>query len=391
MSYYLLPHISNLLNHTNIDISFGEMSNCDTHVSSKTSQNYLTTLKIEIEKYPNTWDTYKKFTNTYEYIHSQIPDQKCSVSKYKPLSRSYFKFIEIANVFDILNYYYDTPIESFHICEGPGGFIEALSILRNNQNDKYYGMTLVNDDESTPGWKKSQKFLKNNKNVIIETGPDNTGNILNPTNYKFCAMKYLNQFDIMTGDGGFDFSIDFNNQENICNKLILGQIIYALTLQKQGGTFILKIFDMFSKSTQDYIFLLSLFYNKVYIFKPQTSRLANSEKYIICKDFKCKTTRNYSHIFYNIFDTNNFQNTQKVINSFFSNNLPYFYISKIEEILNVLCQFQINVINNTIQLIRYNKNDNKSKIYEMIKTNVSKCVQWCIKNNIPYNKNLIRN
>ena len=33
----------------------------------------------------------------------------------------------------------------------------------------------------------------------------------------------------------------------------------------------------------------------------------------------------------------------------------------------------------------------KSKIDEMIKTNISKCVQWCIKNNIPYNKNLIRN
>ena len=57
-------------------------------------------------------------------------------------------------------------------------------------------------------------------------------------------------------------------------------------MQKFNGTFILKIFDMFSKSTQDYIYLLSLFYNKVYIFKPQTSRLANSEKYIVCKDFK---------------------------------------------------------------------------------------------------------
>ena len=120
-------------------------------------------------------------------------------------------------------------------------------------------MTLVNDDESTPGWKKSQKFLKNNKNVFIETGADKTGDILVPCNYKFCSDKYLNKFDIITADGGFDFSIDFNNQETISNKLILAQIIYALTLQKQGGSFILKIFDMFSKSTQDYIYLLSLF------------------------------------------------------------------------------------------------------------------------------------
>lgn len=389
MSYYLLPHISEVLKHENIDIQYGEISKQNTGIV-KTSQRYLGNLKCEIEKFPNSWDTYKKYTNTYEYIHSQIPEQKCSVSKCKPLSRSYFKFIEIANVFDILdNYNYN--IESFHICEGPGGFIEAISILRNNPEDTYYGMTLVNDDESTPGWKKSQKFLKNNKNVFIETGADKTGDILVPCNYRFCANKYLNKFNIITADGGFDFSIDFNNQETISNKLILAQIIYALTLQKQGGSFILKIFDMFSKSTQDYIYLLSLFYNKVYIFKPQTSRLANSEKYIICKEFKCYSSKNYIETFYNIFDNNNFQNSKKTITSFLSIKLPYFYIAKIEEILNVLCQFQINVINNTIQLLRYNKNDNKSKIDEMIKTNISKCVQWCIKNNISYNKNLVRN
>lgn len=162
-------------------------------------------------------------------------------------------------------------------------------------------------------------------------------------------------------------------------------------MQKQNGTFILKIFDMFLKSTQDYIFLLSLFYNKVYIFKPQTSRLANSEKYIICKEFKFKSTKKYVPKFIEIIENNDFQNNKKIIFSFFSISLPYFYISKMEEILNVLCQFQINVINNTIQLLRYNKNDNKNKIDEMIKTNVSKCVQWCIKNNIPYNKNLVRN
>ena len=74
-------------------------------------------------------------------------------------------------------------------------------------------MTLVNDDESTPGLEKSQKFIKNNKNVIIETGQDKTGDILQPCNYKHCAINYLNNFEIITGDGGFDFSVDFNNQE----------------------------------------------------------------------------------------------------------------------------------------------------------------------------------
>ena len=349
---------------------------------------YLTTLKAEIELHMNKWDAYKKYTNTYEYIHTQVPGSKFSVSKCKPLSRSYFKLIEMVNIFNLLENF-NKPINTFHLCEGPGGFIEAIATLRDNKNDKYIGMTLLNNDENTPGWKKSAKFLKNNKNVFIEYGKDNTGDILNKVNFNYCIEKYTNKFNIITGDGGFDFSINFNNQENICNKLILYQIIYAIMLQETGGTFILKIFDMFLKSTDDYIYLLSLFYNKVYIIKPQTSRLANSEKYIICKDFKTFNHNDmieYKRMFNYVIDKTKSVENQIFVTNFFKQKLPYFYISKVEEISNVLCQFQINIINNTIQLIKYNKSDAKEKIEDMINQNITKCIQWCIKNNISYNK-----
>ena len=35
-----------------------------------------------------------------------------------------------------------------------------------------------------------------------------------------------------------------------------------------------------------------------------------------------------------------------IISSFLKTKIPYFYYNKIEEIYNVLCQFQINIINN---------------------------------------------
>jgi hypothetical protein len=54
--------------------------------------------------------------------------KKC-VSKYRPISRSYFKMIEISIFFDIhLNF----TINSF-LAEGPGGFIEAFVNLRNRR------------------------------------------------------------------------------------------------------------------------------------------------------------------------------------------------------------------------------------------------------------------
>ena len=36
--------------------------------------------------------------------------------------------------------------------------------------------------------------------------------------------KYQNSMDIITADGGFDFSIDFNKQEQLSNRLIFCEI-----------------------------------------------------------------------------------------------------------------------------------------------------------------------
>ena len=91
--------------------------------------------------------------------------------------------------------------------------------------------------------------------------------------------------DLITADGGFDFSMDFNKQEEYITKLLFGQVCYALCIQKPGGSFILKIFDCFMEHTIDILYILSSFYEKVYITKPHTSRYANSEKYIVCKNF----------------------------------------------------------------------------------------------------------
>ena len=64
-------------------------------------------------------------------------------------------------------------------------------------------------------------------------------------NLKYCYEKYGNNIDYITADGGFDFSVDFNKQEDLSLKLIFAQIIYAIIMQKKGGHFVIKIFDIF--------------------------------------------------------------------------------------------------------------------------------------------------
>ena len=80
--------------------------------------------------------------------------------------------IEIINVFDFLNQ--ENPIKSFHLAEGPGGFIEAFNYYRksnsNNINDKYYGITLISNNQNIPSWKKGENYIKHNSNIVIEFG-----------------------------------------------------------------------------------------------------------------------------------------------------------------------------------------------------------------------------
>ena len=95
---------------------------------------------------------------------TRIPEIKKSICTIRPISRSYFKLIEIVQCHD-LN---DTvePIKTFHLAEGPGGFIEATAFLRKNPQDIYYGMTLINETNiNIPGWKKADFLMKKHKNI----------------------------------------------------------------------------------------------------------------------------------------------------------------------------------------------------------------------------------
>jgi hypothetical protein len=302
-------------------------------------------------------------------------------------------------------------------------------------------MTLLNDDPICPGWKKSKHFLDNNPNVVIETGIDNTGNLLSVDNYKYCCSKYKNSMDIITADGGFDFSVDFNNQEHLAINLIIAEVFYAISLQKKGGSFVLKIFDMFFKNTIDIVYLLCSCYDDVSIIKPYTSRMANSEKYVICKGFRyfdssayisrftelypilngysiSSSIMNQSSIIKDVDDNDVYCNDEEEDNSDWEcsddncilddnrDNDGYtcegniteersevisiinfeediYFLSKIEDINALLCQQQIENITNTLSLI---STRNTERLEGLKKTHLQKCISWCEKYGIPHHK-----
>jgi 23S rRNA U2552 (ribose-2'-O)-methylase RlmE/FtsJ len=351
---------------------------------SPSLSNYLYNIKEKITAIEKQWDTFKKYTNPYEYIHTIVPLKKKSVSKHKPISRSYFKMIEIVHTFRL---FFKEPIRTFHLAEGPGGFIEAMVHMRRCPEDKYVGMTLLDEkknDPNIPGWKKSENFMKSNPNIFLENGVDGTGDILSFENFEHVVTKYCSdKMDVVTADGGFDFSLDFNQQEKMIGKLLFAQMAFALCLNKYRGHFILKIFDCFMAHTVDILYILSSFYEKVYIMKPHTSRYANSERYVVCIGFLHDNTAGFYPFLSAAFKSMT-ENIDGFPGRFINKDagINQYFVKKIEEYNAIFGQKQIQNITYTLSLI--DSKTKMDKIETLLQTNIQKSMDWCNRFQVPY-------
>ena len=87
------------------------------------------------------------------------------------------------------------------------------------------------------------------------------------------------------GDGGFSVKGDENYQEDKLKQLVLCQFVTAMMVLREGGSFLCKVFDLFSPFSVALVYLLSLHFRRFAIVKPVTSRPANSERYLVCEGF----------------------------------------------------------------------------------------------------------
>ena len=235
------------------------------------------------------WELRKKITNPYEAIFSGTNDTSFpSLAKVNPLSRSYFKMIEMLQIIE----FWDTvpktsQFRSAHVCEGPGGFLQCIVEALKEKKipiQALYAMTLRPTKNHIPGWRRSIQFLRKYPQIQLEYGADDTGNILLLENQAtFCKRAAESQ--IFTADGGFDFSVDYENQEQMVFPLLLASFTMGLGCLAKGGTMIIKIFDMYSQATQDLCIGTARLFTKFTIYKPATSRPCNSERYFIATGF----------------------------------------------------------------------------------------------------------
>lgn len=319
----------------------------------------LNDTKTLIDEYPKEWEYAKKNIHDHEYIYTSY--YRNNISKISPISRSYFKLIEIYYDYNIIDKNKNNKVVC--LAEAPGGFIQAIThLLPYDKIIKIYGNSLQSEINSIPKW--NAKLISHDK-ISFYNGMNDNGDLYDFKNVISLIKKYgRGTVDLITGDGGFDYSSDYSKQEINSYRLIYSEIFIALNIQKLGGNFVCKIFDIFHKETILLLSILIKSYHNVYIHKPYISRDSNSEKYIICKNFK-----GYNNNIINIL-CHGFGKSLDV-------PISKTILDEIMNINNLYCNNQIIQINKGIHLI---KNNSLTKF--PVENQIELAYKWCIKYNI---------
>jgi hypothetical protein len=335
-------------------------------------------IKDEIDRVAggNQWDDVKKITNPYEYVFLSLQRRMHrSLAAIQPLSRSYFKMIEL---WDLLGLKPEQISKTAHTAEGPGGFLEAIQ-ARTGHTTPMTAMTLRSTDKAIPGWRKSQAFLNRHPTIHITYGADGTGNLYNLQN-QLAFASTAGHVDLYTADGGFDFSADFNGQENTVHRLLIAEALAGLNTLKPGGTMILKIFDTKNRATLELLWILANCFHRTGLVKLQSSRPANSERYWIGQSLH-KTPPSWVIPFLEQLTATD---APEGWNQLFADMspVPPSWLAPIQQLQEIIEAQQFNKIELTLNLIR---TPSRSQVKELLAENIRASRDWCRRHRIPLN------
>ncbi|XP_076231449.1 cap methyltransferase 1 [Calliopsis andreniformis] len=184
------------------------------------------------------------------------------------------------------------------VCAGPGGFSEYV-LWRKKWHAKGFGFTLKNEND----FKLADFYAGSPETFHPYYGPKDNGDVFDPNNqkgFRDLIMKHTNSKGVhfMMSDGGFSVEGQENIQEILSKQLYLCQCLVALMIVREKGHFVTKLFDLFTPFSAGLVYLMYRCFEKICIFKPNSSRPANSERYLVCKSKRPGTEHIIQHFSY---------------------------------------------------------------------------------------------
>ncbi|XP_043285627.1 cap-specific mRNA (nucleoside-2'-O-)-methyltransferase 1-like [Venturia canescens] len=199
--------------------------------------------------------------------------------------------VKMANLDKACNYVLTTPnilgsdelLYFADVCAGPGGFSEYV-LWRKKWHAKGFGFTLRESNDF-----KLEEFYSGSPDTFHPFyGPKGDGDVCNPENQEAFRQMIMRQthghgVHVMMSDGDFSVEGQENMQEMLSKQLYLCQCLVALMVVRERGHFVTKLFDIYTPFSAGLVYIMSRCFESISIFKPNTSRPVNSERYLICK------------------------------------------------------------------------------------------------------------
>ena len=341
MSYYILPKNNNIII---VDPHIG-LTSLKPYISHSL-YNFYNNVKKQIilmgsDLSYNDYEEIITTVNPYEYIFSKVPGSKFSVSKLKPKTNMFYDYLEITSTLNIFEPFKNKTIKSLHVSSSCDDSIDCIEMIRENYTeDEIFSFETINDEMY--------------KSIIEEN---------------------------------FDFMFFDKKCDNINNYIInlIEFIMLILRFQRSNGVSIIKIDYVFHKPIVDMMYLITSLFDKVFVIKPNTSNITTFEKYLVCKGFI--SNENKLELYkQNYIKLNNFIKNlpHENVSTIISNNIPYYFINKIDDMNCIIGQQQLEALDLIISIFKHTNKEDKIEIIKKI--NIQKSVNWCEKFQIPYNK-----
>jgi hypothetical protein len=183
------------------------------------------------------------------------------------------------------------------------------------------------------------------------------------------------------------FEIDYNDFHTYIFKFF-STLCKIILHQAENGNCIIKIGEVINKPIIDIIYILTSLYEKIFILKPNASNVFTNERFLVCKHFRLDISkRNNYYTYFNNLYLNFIINKKKLLTNNFSiisNEIPYYFLNKLEDSNIGIGHQRIEHLNILISLL--NKKYNFEKVENIHKNNIQKCILWCEKYKLNYNK-----
>ncbi len=370
-----------------------------TKISPPMDHNKLSSIQRHFINNPM-WESFLKFIiNPYElllpskrYKHkimSPIVEKtiQYTLKKYSngltPISRAYYKLYEIIKVFQ--KYIPKRLGMCITLGDAPGGWAQCLNLIHKN---KIISVSLTDKAQLALGMKKENlivydKWIVKNKDITIDNLHDGKGDLLNIDNIKYIIAKYRGRISLIGGDAAISYAED--QQKGISKevphiKITMVQLVIGLGTLTKGGFITVKIYNRKTLATKQLFYMISRHFEHMFIYKPESSRISNTESFVIFSGFN-----GISSVQLNSYVAllNAVLTRKGYVRSFFNYTMNEQYLKLYKYHNLVFNDIRLYTHLLALELSQYNP---KSMKYNMVEEQINKCKDYFAINAIDKNE-----